>query len=164
VANVDSYTLPADFEHLRKVELALDAGLTRWRRLYPVDLSDTTRHQNSFARRYRYRMQGGPAPFVLVPTPGASLDTVRVWYIPYAPELANDTDSISLNVDVEYELYVALTLRRCKIREDLDTSAVDATIADCTARLQKMADARDAGEPFYLSDHTDDGNGRGWWD
>lgn len=154
VAGQDSYPLPGDFEHLRKVEIAIDAGATTWRRLYPVDLGDTSRHQYSTSRRYRYRLQGGSNALALHPTPGNSTDILRVWYIPYATELVNDTDSITISVDVEYELYVALALRKCRIREDLDTVALDATIANCKRRLADMADDRDAAEPFYLGDQT----------
>lgn len=156
VSGTGGYALPTDFEHLRKVEIALDAAQTKWRRLLPADLSDSHRHQYSTSRRYRYRLQGGAFPFVLMPVPGASTDVIRVWYIPYATELVNDSDTLTITLDVELELYCALALRKCRIREDLDTKAVDATIADCTARLQKMAEQRDAGEPFYLGDRLED--------
>lgn len=159
----DSYALPTDFEHLRKVEIAIDAAQTQWRKLSPVDLDDTSRHQHSTSRRYRYRLQGGATALALHPTPGNSTDVLRVWYIPYATELVNDSDTITINVDVEYELYVALALRRCRIREDLDTIAVDATIADCSKRLAEMADERDAGEPFYLGDNTGEDDWEDTW-
>lgn len=151
VAGTQAYALPTDFEHLRKVEILTDGG-TRWHKLHPVDLDDTERHQSSVSRRYRYRLQGGALPLALHPTPSASTDLIRVWYIPYATDLVLDTDTITINVDAEYELYVALALRKCKIREDLSTAEADATIADCTRRLAAMADERDADEPFYLSD------------
>lgn len=160
VAGTQSYALPTDFEHLRKVEISTDNG-SNWYRLRSVELSDTEKHQSPVARRYRYRLQGGTLPLALHPTPSGSTDQIRVWYIPYATELVSDSDTITINVDAEYELIVALALRKCRVREDLDTSAVDATIADCTRRLASMADNRDDGEPFYLSDrrHSD-----GWTD
>lgn len=155
VSGTQTYALPTDFEHLRKVEISTDGG-SHWYKLSPVELADTQRHQSPTARRYRYRLQGGTLPLALHPTPSASTDLIRVWYIPYATELVNDADVLTINVDAEYELYVALALRKCRIREDLDTVAVDATIADCTRRLTDMADERDAGEPFYLGDERDD--------
>jgi hypothetical protein len=155
VSGTPSYALPTDFEHLRKVEISTDGG-SRWHKLSPVDLDDTERHQSPTSRRYRYRLQGGTTPLALHPTPSAGTDQIRVWYIPYATELVNDSDTITINVDAEYELYVALALRKCRIREDLDTVQADATIADCTRRLTDMADERDADEPFYLGDRRDD--------
>jgi hypothetical protein len=163
VQGTDSYALPSDFEHLRKAEIAIDAAGTRWRKLLPADLSDSTRFQNSTSRRYRYRLQGGAAPFVLMPVPGNSTDLIRVWYIPYATELVNLTDAVTINVDVEYELYVALALRKCRIREDLDTRVIDQTIAECEQRLASMADERDAGEPFYLGTRSGDEEGEYDW-
>lgn len=162
VSGTQTYALPTDFEHLRKVEISTDTG-SNWYKLHPVDLDDTQRHQSSTARRYRYRLQGGTNALALHPTPGNSTDQIRVWYIPYATELAADGDTITINVDAEYELYVALALRKCRIREDLDTVAVDAAIADCTRRLASMADNRDADEPFYLSDRRLDDDYEDRW-
>ena len=153
VSGTQSYALPTDFEHLRKVEISTDTG-SNWYKLSPVDLDDTQRHQSSTARRYRYRLQGGTNALALHPTPGNSTDQIRVWYIPYATELVNSTDTVTINVDAEFELIVALALRRCRKREDLDTD--DPEIADIVRRLADMADERDADEPFYLGDRRDD--------
>jgi hypothetical protein len=149
VAGTQSYALPADFEHLRQVEISTDGG-SRWYPLHPVDLADAHRHQSPTARRYRYRLQGGTTALALHPTPGNSTDQIRVWYVPYATELVNDSDTLTINVDAEYDLYIAIALRRCRKREDLE--ADEAEVADCIRRLADMADDRDAGEPFYLSD------------
>lgn len=154
VAGTQAYALPTDFEHLRKVEISTDGG-TRWHKLSPVDLDDTERHQSPTARRYRYRLQGGSTALALHPTPGASTDQIRVWYVPYATELVNASDTITINVDAEYDLYVLLALKKCRKREDL-LSDVDDDIRECVARLAAMADERDADEPFYLSDRRRD--------
>lgn len=154
VSGTGAYALPSDFGQLRKVELALDASGTQWRKLHPMDLDDAQRHQRSTARRYRYWLSGQSSQLTLAPIPGNSTDQVRVWYIPRTPQFASTADTITIQVDVEFELYVALALRKCRIREDLDTVSVDQTIADCVTRLRDMADERDSDEPFYLGDHT----------
>ncbi len=155
-AGTATYALPSDFAQLRKVEIALDSSGTQWRKLHPMDLADSTRHQRSSAWRYRYWLSGQTNQLTLAPVPGASTDQIRIWYIPRTPQFASVTDTITIQVDAEFELYVALGLRKCRIREDLDTREVDATIADCVQRLASMADERDSSEPFYLSDRTYD--------
>lgn len=156
VAGTGAYALPSDFAQLRKVEIALDGSGTQWRQLHPMDLADSTRHQRSSSRRYRYWLSGQTNQLTLAPVPGASTDKIRIWYIPRAPQFVNVTDTITIQVDAEFELYVSLGLRKCKLREDLDTREIDATINDCVARLKTMADQRDSSEPFYLGDHTGD--------
>ena len=153
VSGTDSYALPTDFAQLRKVEMACNAAATQWRKLHPMNLEDSTRHQRSTAHRYRYWLSGQTNQLTLAPVPANATDQIRIWYIPRAPFLVNDTDAITIQVDAEFELYVSLALRKCKLREDLDVSEIDRTIADCITRLADMADQRDASEPFYLGDH-----------
>lgn len=154
VAGASTYGLPSDFAQLRKVERAKDSSLTQWEPVHPMQLEDSTRHQRPGSRRYRYWLSGQTNQLTLAPPPGNSTDQLRIWYIPRAPQFVNDTDTITIQVDAEFELYVSLALRKCKLREDLDVSEIDRTIADCVTRLSDMAEVRDASEPFYLGDHN----------
>ena len=155
-SGTDTYALPTDFAQLRKVEIQCASDPTKWRKLYPMNLEDSTRHQRSTSRHYRYWLSGQTNQLTLAPVPSNSTDVIRVWYIPRAPFLVSTSDFITIQVDAEFELYVSLALRKCKLREDLDVSEIDRTIADCVARLSDMAEMRDASEPFYLGDHASD--------
>lgn len=155
-SGTDTYALPTDFAQLRKVEKACDDAATQWRKLHPMNLEDSTRHQRSTSRHYRYWLSGQTNQLTLAPVPSNSSDQIRIWYIPRAPQFASASDTITIQVDAEFELYVSLALRKCKLREDLDVSEIDRTIADCVARLSDMAEVRDASEPFYLGDHRGD--------
>lgn len=164
VSGKDSYSLPSDFYKLRKVEIAIDSTLTKWRKLRPADLSDSTRHQDpSVCKRYRYRMQSpiGPGagssegPLVLMPVPASSTETIRVWYIPLGPQLTVDTDTVVFDVPAEIKLVLNIAYRDCLIRQDLDSSAIEREIEKLSANLRRAGDSRDAAEPFYLGDYAD---------
>lgn len=159
VANTDSYALPTDFYKLRKLEIQTTNG--RWTKLLPHDLDSSHTFRTIINRRYRYRLQGGN--IVLVPTPTGP-ETIRPYYIPTAPQLAADGDTITFDVPQEETLIVDLTLRRCFRREDLPTNDINAQIAEDVANLRSAADARDAGEPFCLNPRGPDRDVDDWED
>lgn len=153
-SGLDTYPLPTDFYKMRKLELACDSTLTKWRKLHPSDLSDSTRHQSASVRRFRYRIQGSSV-LVLMPVPTSSTQVIRLWYIPIGPQLVNDSDAITFYVPAEQKLVLNIAYRDCLVRQDLDTSTVDREIDKLTAQLRRAGDSRDAGEPFYLGDYAD---------
>jgi hypothetical protein len=138
--------LPVDFYKLRKVELR--GSGERWHRLFPHDLEagEANTTPNVLGRLYRYRMQAGN--LMLSPDPGGTTTTVRIYYIPYAQRLSADADVVEGWNQYE-ELIVQLAFRRCKAREELDTSDIEREIERLSQRIRVSADARDA-EPFYL--------------
>src|SRR5215471_9045653 len=69
VSGTDSYALPSDFYKLRKVEILWDGSQPqRWKRLCPADLSGANYYTQwgLINKAYRYRLQGGATPFVLM--------------------------------------------------------------------------------------------------
>lgn len=162
VAGTDSYALPADFYKLRKVELQWDATPS-WCRMETHDLAVAHEFRHASGRRYRYRLQAGNLVFVPLP---ATVETIRIYYIPCAPVLVAPSDTID-GVNGYEELVLQLALKRCKDREELDTSAIDREIDRLTARIRTAADGRDATEPFYLDERRgrrgcDDDMPPGW--
>lgn len=137
--------LPADFYKLRKVEIAVGTG--EWRKLYPHDLDAAHRRTSTTSGKgYRYRVQAGN--LVLTPDPGATTETVRIYYIPFATRLSADTDAVDGFNQYE-ELIIQLALKRCKAREELPTEDIEREIERLSMRIRQSADGRDA-EPFYL--------------
>jgi hypothetical protein len=154
VAGTAAYALPTNFYKLRKVEILVSGVATdpqaRWERLYPISVDDTHRKHMLIAKRYKYRL--GLAQLTLVPVPQA-IETLRVFYIPQAPQLTNDTDSVTFDTPVEQKLVLNIALRDALDRQDLPTADIEAKIGKLTGQLRSAAD-HDAGEPFYLGRNT----------
>lgn len=74
-----------------------------------------------------------------------------VWYIPVAPTLAENTDTV---VGFHgYEEYPALyAAMRALIKEESDASGVATMLASMQARIRKMAGVRDVGHPERVQD------------
>ena len=153
-SGTDTYTLPTDFYKLRR--LWVQDGTT-YLRLYPIDLD--AYHQfvgmTSSDRRYRYLML--ERNLVITPMPQQN-ETLKLWYIPIQPELSSDVSTVTFDTPIEYKLILAIAWRDILDRQDLDPSPAAAKVQEYSAKLRTAADARDAGEPFYL-----DPRGPGSW-
>lgn len=148
VAGTDTYALPSGFYKLRKVELQQAPGPpATWEKIEPHDLAIAHEFRTGGGRHYRYRIQAGNLVFVPLPS---IVETIRIYYVPVAPLLAADGDTIT-GINGYEELCIQLALKRCKDREDLDTSGIEREIDRLERRIRTAADARDATEPFYLS-------------
>lgn len=144
VANTASYAIPTDFYKLRKVEILISGS--DFRKLYPHDLDVAHRYTSTgLSQAYRYRLQAGN--LVLVPTPTVA-GTMRIYYIPFAARLTSDSDTFD-GINNYEELVIQLALKRCKAREELDTSDIEREIERLSQRVRQSSDGRDA-EPFYL--------------
>lgn len=158
VSGTQSYALPTDFYKLRKVEVLLSGLATdpqaRWQRCYPISPDDTHRRVILFAKKYKYWSALGQLS--LYPCPLA-IETVRVFYIQFPPQLVLDTDAVSFDTPIERKLVLHLALRDAYQRQDLPTDAIEAKIEKFMAQVRTNAD-HDAGEPFYLGRHTGDGH------
>jgi hypothetical protein len=154
VSGTSAYALPTDFYKLRKVEI-LASGLAtdataRWERLYPISIDD--KHRHTVLRGKRYKYWESTAGLSLVPTP-AAVETLRLMYVPLAPQLVLDTDTVQFDVPVEQKLVLHLALRDVYERQNLSTDGIDAKIARLVGQLRTASD-HDAGEPFYLGSST----------
>jgi hypothetical protein len=157
-SGVDSYPLtdvaPGLYKlrHLDYTPDVVVSSTTRWTPMLPhaVDGAHMFSGRTSSGRRApRYRMQG--PVIVLAPPPDAG--TIRVFYIPapYQFSDVNDTNEIVFDVPIEIRLVVQIAQRDLLERSDLSTTDCDAKIGRLTGLLRSAADARDAGEPFYLN-------------
>lgn len=144
----DSVSLPDDFYELRKLEISDGAG--GWNRLLPHALEVSHQYRTSSGKWFRYRLQG--SNIRLVPTP-QSIETLRLWYIPWAARLVADGDTFD-GVNGYEELVIQIGKYRCEVRQDLPSQdATSREIARLTKRIRAAANDRDASEPFYIDPH-----------
>lgn len=96
----------------------------------------------------RYRMVGDNLRFSPFPE---GVYPVRVWYVPLATKLVAGTDTLKdLN---QYSEYVVIDAAiKCRVKEELDTVALDAQKAQMVKRITEMAANRDVGQPESVSD------------
>ena len=148
---VGTYALPTDFYKHRKVEMLATGDASdpqaRWRRLFSVDVDDTHLVLQSSTAGFKYRPTS--AGLVLVPVPGSSVSTLRVFYIPAAPQLLLDSDTVQFDTPVEQKLVLHIALRDCYQRQDLPTQEIEGKIVQLSGQLRTAGD-HDASEPMYL--------------
>ena len=139
VSGTSTYALPTDFDKLRKVEILISGVATdpqaRWARLYPIAVEDTDRVHSLVAKRYKYRI--AQSQIALFPAPQA-VETIRVFYIPQAPQLVLDTDTVGFDTPIEQKLVLQIALRDCYQRQDLATTAIEAKIASSPVRSEPL--------------------------
>lgn len=156
ISGTAAYSLPSDFYELRKVEILVSGVASdpnaRWERLYSISIDDSHRVHRLIAKRYKYWI--ARAQITLFPVPQAT-ETIRVYYIPAAPQLTQDTDTVAFDTPVEQKLVLNIALRDAYDRQDLPTADIEAKIAKLMSQLRTASD-HDAGEPFYLGRRTDD--------
>lgn len=144
-----AYTLPSDFYKLMGVDVN-HGGI--WNRLFRYNLHERNTYQDGLysyrGNIYLYRLQGDTVKFIPTPT---TIENMRMLYIPSAAKLTALADTID-GINGWEELVVLFALRRCQVREETSTSAVDKEIDRQVKRLEISADARDAGEPESLQD------------
>ena len=159
VVGVDTVTLPSDFYKLRKVEIVDSSSPSGYRSLHPMDLSVSHAVGTTVWRKgYRYRLEAGT--LVLMPTPVA-VETLRIFYIAYAPVLVADADTWD-TINQYDELVVQTALLKCKQREELPTDDIEREIVRLTMRIRSAADGRDATMPMLYNAYGPDDDRGGW--
>ena len=96
----------------------------------------------------RYRIMG--SKLILSPMPDNNTE-VKVWYIPLAQKLTNDTDELNdLNQYAEYVIVDAAI--KMLNKEESDVSVLMKQKDDLKRRIEEAAQNRDAGDPESISD------------
>lgn len=144
-------SLPAGFYTMRKLEIVDTSVPSGYRRLRQTTLDASHRSSSTVSKRYRYWLNA--YNITLVPTPTAN-ETLRLWYVPVAPYLDDDTDAIDGWNGYE-ELVVELVFKRILARQDLATGDVERECLRLADRIAAASDGRDV-EPFYLNDPSPD--------
>jgi hypothetical protein len=152
VSNQSDYTLPTDFYELKGVDIRVnnDAWLTVRRFNFNERNRDSDFNVWDFAgvTNVRYRLVGNKLKFSPVPDRNA---TYRLWYVPVATKLVNDTDTLDdLNAYSEYVIVDAAIKMMQKEESDVMFLAAQKTALE--KRIRDKSLNRDAGQAGTVSD------------
>jgi len=96
----------------------------------------------------RYRLVGDVLKFSPIPD---GIRPVRVWYIPLAPILSSDSDTLK-DLNAYHEYVVVDAAIKCRIKEELEIQTLLVVKEQLKKRIETMAQNRDAGNPESVSD------------
>lgn len=146
------FALPTDHYKLRGIDVRVNAG--EWSTVKRFNFNRRNEGQQGSAFSLlgipflEYRLVGSNVRFNRVPDSGLQF---RIFYHPKAATLALDTDTYDdINGYLEYVIVdVAIKMLN---KEESDTSVLLAQKAALKARIEAMAQNRDANEPESISD------------
>jgi len=96
----------------------------------------------------RYRLKG--SGIYLSPQPDSGI-SIKVYYIPHATTLENDTDTFD-GINGWEELVIIDSAMKALIKEESDVSAIMAERQTHLDRINEMAEDRDSGAPDTITD------------
>lgn len=141
-----------DFYKLRAMDARLNGD--DWFTLKPFNFNERNRFQHFGVWDYlgitnvRYRIVG--SKLILSPVPDRDID-IRVWYVPLATKLVNDTDELDdLNQYAEYVIVDAAI--KMLNKEESDVTVLMNQKMALKRRIEEAANNRDVGEPESISD------------
>ena len=160
----NTYTLPDDFYKLRAIDAKID-GSDYWYGLKPFNFSCDRNVRNRLVWRpvvgrafIMYQILGNT--LYIIPEERAQLD-YQIWYIPRAPELVNDSDTIdAVNGWEEYVVLDACI--KALTKEESDTTVFIAQKQDMIKRIEAMASNRDSGMTQKVGDAMSGEWGYNW--
>jgi len=150
VSGTADYALPADFYKLKGVDIKMS---DQFYTVKPFNWNERNRNTDLSwglisGPSIRYRLVG--SNLKLVPTP-SSAHVMKIWYIPKATALVSDGDVFDdINQFSEYVITDAAI--KMLQKEESDVSVLFAQKQALTARIQAMANNRDAEKPDSISD------------
>lgn len=148
-----SYALPADFYHLRGVDVRTNQS-GDWATVKRFNFNRRNEQQNAFTWNLlglpylEYRLVGSNIRFNRIPDANMQ---IRIFYYPKAVTLVVDADTYDdVNKFAEYIVTdVAIKMLQ---KEESDTQVLMAQKQALKARIEAMAQNRDANEPESVSD------------
>lgn len=150
--NEDSYDLPDDFYKMRGVDARVNN--TRFLTLERYNFNERNRYEDfgiwdlNGVATIRYRLLGNQIRFT--PVPDRTVE-VRLYYIPTAQVLTEDTDQLTdFNQYSEYVIVDAAIKMLAK--EESDTSVFERQKAGLLQRITVASQNRDANKPNSISD------------
>lgn len=158
----DKYALPDGtlyssapaFYKLLGVDLQVQGASQVWQTLKPFTFTERNRYSpygvNTLYRNtaIRYRLNGSNLWFT--PLPQAGL-TIRLWYIPQPNTLSSDTDTFDGISGWEEYVVIDAAIKALQ-KEESDVSVLGSQKQAIIARIQGMAENRDAGSPATVAD------------
>lgn len=129
------------------------ANGNQWITLDEAQVLERNRYGNSggsFAIAYRLKRNAAGADTIeFLPTP-ATGQTFRVLFVPAPVNLVAATDVID-GISGWEEFIVALVVKRVKIREEDDTSAVEREIAQLMGRIEEASENRRLAQTLHIA-------------
>ncbi len=156
------FPLPTDFYKLLGVDLMLGNSAQSPVTLKPFTFSERNRYSvpnfQSFygVTNLRYRINGSNIWLTPLPTGGQQL---QLWYVPEPTSLVNLTDTMDGIAGWEEYVIVDACIKALN-KDETDATAFMKQKADMKARLEDMAQNRDAGSPATVADSQ---AGDMWW-
>lgn len=150
-SNVDTYALPNDFYKILYVEVKGDDGYYyKMRRFEVSERNFGASPINYYIPDIRYRLRGNNIVFTPQNLIGGR--EVRMTYVPIPTELSLNTDT--LQGYNGWETYVIVyAARMALVKEESDTSQLDAELLRLDGRMESMSDNRDQAEPARIYDN-----------
>jgi len=152
VSGQEDYTLPVDFYKIRGVDIKINND-----KFQTIDKFNFN-ERNRFTDRaiwdltgipnVRYRTLGNNLRFSPAPD---QQTTFRIWYIPLATKLVDDSDVFD-DINAYSEYVVVDAAIKMFGKEESDTSDLKDTKAGLKRRIEEAANNRDAGDSPSVSD------------
>ncbi len=151
-ANREAYDLPSDFYKILYVEVQGDDNyFYQMRRFEISERNFGASPINYYIPDIRYRLRADSIIFTPQNLVGGR--TVRMTYVPIPTELINDSDT--LEGYNGWETYVIVYAARIAlVKEESDTSQLDAELMRLDQRMEAMADNRDQSMPSRIIDNS----------
>jgi hypothetical protein len=150
--NQDTYALPADFYKVLYVEVKGDDGyFYKVRRFEVSERNFGASPINYYIPDIRYRLRANNIVFTPQNLVGGR--QVRLTYVPVPTELVNNGDT--LQGYNGWEAYVVVyAARKALVKEESDTSQLDAELMKLDQRMESMIDNRDQSNPSRIADNS----------
>lgn len=150
LTGVESYALPSDFYKILYVEVKGDDGYYyKMRRFEVSERNFGASPINYYIPDIRYRLRANNIVFTPQNLIGGR--EVKMTYVPIPAELSNNSDT--LQGYNGWETYVIVyAARMALVKEESDTSQLDAELMKLDARMEAMADNRDQSNPSRVWD------------
>ena len=164
-AGVSQFPLPSDFYKLAGIDKSGDAGSDRFYPLRKSKWRERNRTENSFSSYGRspttsYRIIKDKILFTPVGGVGGNY---KLWYIPLATALVDETDSIDTYNGFEEMLILDVAIQML-IKEESDTSELRFEKVMEQKRMKDMLVDRDIGESERIEEVGGDSfDGGGYW-
>lgn len=150
----DAYSLPTDFYKLRGIDRSVDGTENgTWFTVTPFMFIDRNKYNQinnigGTIPTVKYRLMGDNLKFVPY---NVAAGLYRMWYIPSAPLLVDDTDTFN-GVDGWEEYIVVDCAIKMLAKQEDDVSVFMAQKNALKQRIEELAAERDAGSSATISD------------
>lgn len=148
----EDYDLPSDFYKVRGVDAQLNGS--DWFTLTTFNFNERNRFEKFGAwsllgiASVRYRVVGDKLRFSTIPDKQTSL---RLWYVPVATELVDNTDTLN-NYNGYHEYIIVDVAIKMLMKEESDVTMLSQKKMELKRRIEEAANNRDVGSSESVQD------------